>query len=98
LPKRDDDATLSVVRRAVAEQVFFALSALVVVFGCKASVEGDVKTGKTDEIADFDKPMDPKAFVGDRAPEGNAPQTTLLGARQDLAMKGATSAKCKCWR
>ena len=65
--------------------------------GCKASVEGKVNTGKEGEIADFDKPMAPNSMSDDtRSAEPGAAPAALLGARQDLSYKGATSARCKC--
>lgn len=81
-------------RLAVA-QALIAGAALSAIPGCKASVEGEVNTGKPDEVADFDKPMDPNAAPA-RAALTDTSQGTLLGARQDVAYSGATTARCKC--
>ena len=65
--------------------------------GCKASVEGNVNTPKSEaEIPDFDKPMQPSELAGVRTAPPAAAETALLGARQDLSFKGPTTPRCKC--
>jgi len=84
------------VRLAIAEALL-ACASVALISGCKASVEGNVNTGKSEEeIADFDKPMDPNAASGTRGMTGSMPDTALLGARQDLGFNGATTPKCRC--
>ncbi|HEX4340515.1 MAG TPA: hypothetical protein VH062_31620 [Polyangiaceae bacterium] len=82
--------------RLALVEALFACAALSAFPGCKASVEGNVNTGKSDEeVADFDKPLDLSGV--NRAPTTAVPpDAALLGARQDLAFNGATTAKCKC--
>lgn len=72
--------------------------------GCKASVqakastEGSANAKAEGEIADFDKPLDSPAEANRAAAEAEeGPQETpLLGARQDLTLKGSGAASCKC--
>jgi hypothetical protein len=85
--------------RFAVRTVFFVsvgVLALAAVSGCKASVEGKVDAGKEGDIADFDKPMDPKALSATRAVEEPGAQTALLGARQDLSYRGSQTPRCKC--
>jgi hypothetical protein len=85
------------VRFAVASVFFVSALVLAAVSGCKASVEGKVDAGKEGDIADFDKPMDPKAALSQpRAFEEPTAQTALLGARQDLSYGGSATPRCKC--
>jgi hypothetical protein len=66
-------------------------------FGCKASVEGKVSTGKAEgDVEYFDKPMTPNATTDTRSADQPGAEAALLGARQDLAYKGASTARCKC--
>jgi hypothetical protein len=75
---------------------FAACGAAASLSGCKASAQGSVNTGKEGEVADFDKPMGPSSGSETRSFDETAAPAALLGARQDLAYKGATSARCKC--
>jgi hypothetical protein len=83
------------VRLAFAEALF-ACALLAAIPGCKASVEGSVNTGKPgEEVADFDKPLEPNA-TATRGMSDTSAQAALLGARQDLTYSGGTTARCKC--
>jgi hypothetical protein len=84
------------VRLATAGAVI-ACTVFALVVGCKASVEANVNTPKSEaETGDFDKPMDLSAIERSQAAQQKPPDTALLGARQDLAYNGATTARCKC--
>jgi hypothetical protein len=83
------------VRLATAGAVV-ACTVFALVAGCKASVEAEVNTPKSEaETADFDKPMDLSAIERAQAQQKPA-DTALLGARQDVAYNGATTPRCKC--
>ena len=61
--------------------------------GCKASVEADAHTGT--EGSELDKPLTVSMSAPDSG-AGQAPDTALLGARQDLGYRGPPTATCSC--
>ena len=73
-----------------------ACTVFALVAGCKASVEAEVNTPKSEtDTADFDKPMNLSAI--ERAQGAQKPMdTALLGARQDLSYNGAMTPRCRC--
>ncbi|HVW30039.1 MAG TPA: hypothetical protein VHC69_31980 [Polyangiaceae bacterium] len=95
-PEAGTGATLPSVRLAIAEALV-ACGACAALAGCQASVEANVNTPKSEaEVADFDKPLDQSAIERAQASKQPAPDTALLGARQDLSFNGATTPRCKC--
>jgi hypothetical protein len=63
--------------------------------GCRASASASVNTGKNEEPADFDTPLE--GPMSEEAPAEQASEKALLGARHDLRLSPERkTATCQC--